>query len=72
MAPDSQTEVPMILWFGKNYDDVPVDAMREIRDTPLSHDFVFHTLLGVFEIETVEYQPEKDLLQLSREHAGIL
>jgi lipid A ethanolaminephosphotransferase len=71
MAPDSQTEVPMMLWFGRNYDDVPVDAMRQIRDISLSHDFVFHTLLGLFEISTAEHTPAKDVLHRARNRAGI-
>jgi lipid A ethanolaminephosphotransferase len=71
MAPDEQTEVPMILWFGKAYHDASPQALREIRDTPLTHDYIFHTLLGLFEINTTEYVQEKDLLHLSREHAGI-
>jgi lipid A ethanolaminephosphotransferase len=71
MAPDAQTAVPMIMWFGKNYVDASPQALREIRDTPLTHDFIFHTLLGMFEVTTTEYIEEKDLLHLSREHAGI-
>jgi len=71
MAPDSQTEVPMILWFGRNYDAVPSAAMQAIRETPLTHDFVFHTLLGLFEIRSSEYTPTKDVLHIARDRAGI-
>ncbi len=71
MAPDSQTEVPMILWFGTNYDDVPVRAMRRIRDVPINHDFVFHTLLGLFEVSTSEHNAAKDMLHLARTRVGV-
>lgn len=71
MAPDSQTAVPMILWFGRNYDSVATSAMQAIRDIPLTHDFVFHTLLGLFEVSSGEYTPAKDVLHLARERAGI-
>ncbi len=71
MAPDSQTEVPMILWFGKNYDAAPRLAFQKIRNAPLSHDFIFHTLLGLFEISTEEYNKNKDVLYLAREHSNI-
>jgi lipid A ethanolaminephosphotransferase len=70
MAPDSQIEVPMILWFGKNYNDVPAGSIRAIRDIPLSHDFIFHTLLGVFEVSSAEYMASKDILQAARDRAG--
>jgi len=71
MAPDSQTEVPMILWFGKNYDAAPEDAVRKIRHVPVNHDFVFHTLLGLFEINTEEHTPTKDVLHLARKFAAL-
>ncbi len=71
IAPDEQTEVAMILWFGKNYPDASEQALREIRNTPITHDFIFHTLLGLFEVTTTEYIADKDLMHLSREHAGI-
>ena len=70
LAPDAQTRVPVILWFGHNYDDVDVAAMRQLRDEPLSHDNLFHTLLGLFEIDSGVYDGSLDLLQKSRDFAG--
>jgi lipid A ethanolaminephosphotransferase len=70
LAPDAQTRVPVILWFGSNYHDVDVAAMRQLRDTPLSHDNLFHTLLGLFEIDSGVYDGTLDMLQKSRELAG--
>jgi len=66
LAPDAQTRVPVILWFGRNYYDVDVDDMRQLTDEPLSHDNLFHTLLGLFEIDSGVYDGSKDLLQISR------
>lgn len=71
IAPDSQIRVPMILWFGKNYDDADVSAMRRLRGESVSHDNVFHTLLGLFEIETRVYDGSKDLLRQSRDLAAV-
>jgi lipid A ethanolaminephosphotransferase len=72
LAPDAQTRVPVILWFGRNYHDVDVAAMRRLRDEPLSHDNLFHTLLGLFEIDTGVYDGSMDLLQKARDLAGTL
>lgn len=72
MAPDSQTEVPMIVWFGKNYDAASVIAMQSIKDMPLSHDHVFHTLLGLFEISSEVHDETRDLLHLSRVRSGLI
>ncbi len=44
--------------------------MRLLRDEPLSHDNVFHTLLGLFEVESGVYDGRKDLLQRARDLAG--
>ena len=71
LAPDAQTRVPVILWFGRNYHDVDVAAMRQLRDEPLSHDNLFHTLLGLFEIDSGVYDGNLDLLQKARDLAGM-
>jgi lipid A ethanolaminephosphotransferase len=70
MAPDAQTAVPMIMWLGKNYDAVSQDAMHKISGEAFTHDHVFHTLLGLFEIITEERDDAKDLLQLARQQAA--
>jgi len=70
IAPEAQTHVPVILWFGKNYRDADIGAVRRLRNEPMSHDNLFHTLLGAFEIESEVYDGRKDILQLSRDIAG--
>jgi len=70
LAPDAQTRVPMIFWFGRNYDDADRQAMAAMRDRPFSHDNVFHTLLGFFEIDSEVYAGEMDLLANSRNLAA--
>ena len=69
LAPREQTHVPMLVWAN--------DAMRERLGLsweclqrravkPASHDDVFHTLLGVWDIRTQDYRPERDLLRACR------
>jgi lipid A ethanolaminephosphotransferase len=67
LAPEVQKHVAMIMWFGRNYDDVDPDLLQELRTTRLSHDNIFHTLMGLFEIDSELYEPTKDVLRLSRE-----
>jgi lipid A ethanolaminephosphotransferase len=38
-----------------------MDLLKRQRNKPISHDEVFHTILGVLEIETGIYKKEKDL-----------
>lgn len=66
VAPEEQTSVPVILWFGKNFHAADRTALARIRHQPFTHDTVFHTVLGLFEVESGVYLPERDLLALSR------
>ncbi len=65
LAPDAQKHVPMIFWFSDSYleDGVSVDLLRSKLVENYSHDNVFHTVLGLFEVETGVYDPEKDLVK---------
>jgi lipid A ethanolaminephosphotransferase len=63
LAPDTQKHVPMIFWYSDSFleDGISVDLLRDQLDEKLSHDNVFHTLLGLFEVETGVYDPKRDL-----------
>ncbi len=64
IAPDAQKHVPAIMWFGANFDDVDVDRLKAQRDRKLNHENVFHTLLGMMEVETGIYDPTLDILHV--------
>ena len=62
-APKAQTQVPMALWVGNGYGSVNLDKLADKANKTLSHDNLFHTLLGLYEVEAVVYEAEMDLLQ---------
>ncbi|WP_200249884.1 phosphoethanolamine transferase [Thiococcus pfennigii] len=66
VAPDAQTHVAAVMWVGSHFEDVDNLALGRIADTPLSHDNVFHTLLGLFEVASSVYDPQRDVLQIAR------
>jgi lipid A ethanolaminephosphotransferase len=66
VAPEAQTHVPMVFWFGHRFDGARIEALRQLADRRYSHDNLFHTLLGLFEIETDVYQPNMDILREAR------
>ncbi len=66
IAPDTQVRVPVVLWFGKNFDDVDLPALQKKRDVRFTHANIFHTVLGFLEIETSVYQAGLDILQDAR------
>jgi lipid A ethanolaminephosphotransferase len=54
----------LVLWFGKELirtQNLDMDLLRRQRNKAISHDEVFHTVLGVLEIQTDIYKKEKDL-----------
>ena len=61
LAPEAQKHVAGLLWFGDNY-HVDQEMVKQRTQAPLSHDDYFHTVLGLMEIETPEYDPAKDWL----------
>ena len=62
-APETQTHVPAILWLGPSLDGVDLAAVRAARDAPYTHDSLFHTVLGFFELDTGVYDPKGDMLR---------
>ncbi len=66
IAPEEQTRVPLILWFGKSYHGAGVNSIGHLTDRSLTHDHVFHTLLGMFEVDSEVYQPELDFMLEAR------
>jgi lipid A ethanolaminephosphotransferase len=64
-APDAQKHVPLVMWFGRNFDPKSLSRIQTRRLERLSHDNIFSTLLGLFEIQTADYEPKMDILDHS-------
>jgi lipid A ethanolaminephosphotransferase len=67
-APETQTHVPVVMWFSDNFDPTEVDipSLKASRHKPFTHDAIFHTILGLMEIETGVYQADLDLVDRSQ------
>ena len=63
MAPKEQKDIAMIMWFGGEMEsETNYVLLKERLKDPYSHDNVFHTILGMFEVESSVYKPEMDIL----------
>jgi lipid A ethanolaminephosphotransferase len=52
-----------MMWFGNKISQhLNLDKIRSQKDTKYSHDNLFHTLLGLFEVQTTAYKQELDIL----------
>ena len=64
-APEEQTRVPMLLWMSETMrreDHVDYEKLKAAAPgMELSHDNLFHSILGLVEIDTELYDPGLDL-----------
>ena len=63
LAPEVQKHVPMVAWFGQGMIDrekLSPSCLAADRDTALTHDNLYHTLLGMMDVQTPTYQPALD------------
>ena len=66
IAPKQQTQVPMIFWGSDSYlKERSIDKadLADKQHNQYSHDFLFHTVLGLFKVETAAYKQELDLFR---------
>ncbi len=71
VAPDEQKDVPMIAWLGNlgQRTRVSQDCLRKQLQRPLTHDNLFHTVLGVMDVSNPNYQKPLDALSNCRSPA---
>ncbi len=68
LAPDVQKKVPVIAWFGKNFQhEINFELLDKKIHNEYSHDNLFHTLLGMMEVETSVYDQSMDLIDHEEE-----
>jgi lipid A ethanolaminephosphotransferase len=72
LAPDEQKQVPMIFWASDNFikqKNLVVDALDARRKAPYSHDNIFHSVLGLFDVSSKVYRPELNIFAGYRSQA---
>ena len=60
MAPEFQTKVPMIMWMSETFENqlgIDRNCLSAKSDSVLSLDNLFHSLLGMLDLQTVERNP---------------
>ena len=64
LAPDQQKHVAMLAWFSDSYQkafSVDTHCLQLSREKPLSQDNLFHSMLGLLEVNSKVYNPDLDL-----------
>ncbi len=71
LAPDYQKKVPLMVWFSpelQSAKNVDMDCLKgnERKMGVYSHDNFFHSILGIMDISTIEYEPQLDIFASCR------
>ncbi|MFC7298004.1 phosphoethanolamine transferase [Herminiimonas aquatilis] len=64
IAPKEQTQVPMVMWMSQGFSSsfgVNKDCMSKLANNPVSQDNLFHSILGMLQIESTHYDKGLDL-----------
>lgn len=64
IAPAEQTHVPMLMWFSSDFirsQRIDTTCLRREAATPVSHDNLFPSILGLMQVRTSVYEPARDL-----------
>jgi len=64
-APDEQKHVPLLLWMSAGFrlhHDMDDRCLAAEQQSAVSHDNLFHTVLGAFGVRNLSYRPELDLI----------
>ena len=65
MAPTQQTHVPMLMWFSNDWQQQQASqlaCLKAQKNSALSHDHLFPTLLSLLDIKTRVIDPKNDML----------
>ncbi len=65
IAPKQQLDVPMVLWLSPQFaadDGLDMTCLKNSALKPASHDNLFSTVLGAFDVQTRVYRRDRDLL----------
>ncbi|SFV90753.1 Probable integral membrane protein [hydrothermal vent metagenome] len=63
IAPDAQKHIGSFLWLNERYKQLlDTKKIEAKKDKELSHDYLFHTLLGLFGVKTKVYDPKLDIV----------
>lgn len=64
LAPDQQKRVPLLAWFSEGYKrafSVDTHCLQQERNRPLSQDYLFHSMIGLLQVDTQVYERRLDL-----------
>lgn len=74
IAPQAQIHVPMVVWLSKPFAEgraIDTACLTAAAKAPVSHDNLFHSMLGLFDILTASYGERLDLFRSCRHSTAL-
>ena len=71
IAPKEQKQVPFFMWLSVNYvvaNEIDSACLRNISANAYSHDNLFHTVMGMLNLQTGAYNSELDMVNSCRKN----
>ena len=68
MAPEEQTRIPFLLWMSQDFaraKDINPACLANHSGAPVSHDNLFHSILGLYDIQTQLHNKELDIFSFT-------
>ncbi len=69
LAPAEQKQVPMVFWASDYFlaqKSLDIEALDAHRTAPYSHDVIFHSMFGLFDIDSDLYRQDLDMFSACR------
>ena len=69
LAPAAQKHIPLLLWLSSNYQSelgADIECLKGRREQPVSHDNLFHSVLGLLDVQTRTYDRDLDIFASCR------
>ncbi|MEC4718426.1 phosphoethanolamine--lipid A transferase [Noviherbaspirillum sp. CPCC 100848] len=66
IAPREQLEVPMMIWMSQGFattSNISTACLQSRASQPVSHDHLFHSMLGMMRVQTAVYDPKRDVVE---------
>lgn len=74
IAPEQQKHIPALAWLSDGFQShfgIDGQCVRDHRQQPISHDNLFHSLLGMMDVSTAVYNPALDMFRDCRKQAAL-
>ncbi|MBN2889202.1 MAG: sulfatase-like hydrolase/transferase, partial [Deltaproteobacteria bacterium] len=70
MAPEEQKHIGAVIWLSescaRNRGVANLKTLLARREQPISHDHIFHSLLGIYHVRSTIYKPQLDIFHIDQ------